>query len=49
MAGIAINIRSTENGWLVEVWRGREKRVEFVFSAMDEMLEFVRRTAEEAR
>lgn len=47
---MAINIRTTINGWIVEVWRARTlPREEFVFTReqVDEMFEFVRQTASE--
>lgn len=40
---MAINVRRTANGWLVEIWRDRKApREEFVFRDTDEMLDFVR-------
>ena len=47
---MAINIRITANGWIVEVWRARTlPREEHVFLDFEAMLVFVRETAKGAR
>lgn len=38
---LAINIRNCANGWLVEIWRGRNPKEEHVFVDMDTALAFV--------
>lgn len=31
MTALAVNIRSCANGWIVEVWRGKNAKEEYVF------------------
>lgn len=42
---LAINIRTCANGWLVEIWRGRNPKEEHVFTETDAMLQFVEQLA----
>lgn len=41
MTALAINIRTVANGWLVEIWRGRNPKEEHVFVDNDEAVRFV--------
>lgn len=45
MSALIFTVKQVQNGWLVELWRGRNPKEEIVFTDTDAMLQFVEQLA----